>query len=163
MIKNWKEIENPDKHCFACGSENEQGLKMVFERNGEMLRSKLVVPNHLRGWSNLVHGGVLSTIIDETMSWSAIYLLQRFILTKNMKVNFLKPVRVGENILAVGKIVEKHNNRQVTMKAEIFNEAGELCANGNGQFVLFTKEQFEKLQIVENQLLDEMAESFLKD
>ena len=160
MSNNWEKIKNIDKHCFACGLDNKQGLQMEFESDGEKLRSKLVVPNHLRGWSNLVHGGILSTIIDETMSWSAIHLLKRFILTKNMKVNFLKPVRVGEKLTVSGYIVEHHHDRQVTMKAEIFNEAGEVCANGSGEFVLFTKEQFEKLHIVESELLDEMASTF---
>ena len=78
--RGWKPLEGVDRECFACGVMNDYGLKMTFESYGEMLRSFLTVKPQFRGWSNLVHGGILSTILDETMSWSAIHLMQRFIL-----------------------------------------------------------------------------------
>ena len=65
----WVPVENDDMHCFACGKENRYGLKMGFESNGEKLRSGIIVPEHLRGWENLVRGGIISTILDEAMSW----------------------------------------------------------------------------------------------
>ncbi len=161
MSSDWIELENIDKECFACGQENEMGLKMKFQTNGETLKSELIVPSHLRGWSDLVHGGILSTIIDEMMSWSAIYLEKKFILTKNMKVNFLKPVRIGEKIVAQGFIKEQLNERQAVMGAEILDESGEVCVSGEGKFVLFTQEQFSKLNIVPDELLTEMTNSFV--
>jgi len=57
--------------------------------------SWLKVPDHLFGWDNLVHGGILSTILGEIMSWSALYLLKEMILTKSMTVAFVKPVFEG--------------------------------------------------------------------
>ena len=161
MVNEWKEIENIDKECFACGLDNKAGLQMKFKTNGKMLKSELAVPSHLRGWSDLVHGGVLSTVIDEMMSWSAIYLEKKFILTKNMKVNFLKPVRIETPIVAQGFIKEHLNERQAVMRAEILNEAGEVCVTGEGEFVLFTQEQFAKLGIVDDELLTEMTNSFV--
>jgi len=87
MINNtsenvWVPLPRLDKDCFGCGSENHSGLRMTFETNGSQIRSRLTVPSRFRGWSKLVHGGVISTILDETMSWAAIILTKRFILTK---------------------------------------------------------------------------------
>lgn len=66
----WRSLTNIDHDCFGCGQHNHQGLKMTFASNGEQLRSELVIPEHLRGWSNLVHGGITTTILDEMMGWA---------------------------------------------------------------------------------------------
>jgi len=94
-----------DHRCFACGPANAAGLHMRFLAGEDRVVSRLTIPEHLRGWSNLAHGGVLSTILDEIMSWTAIHLLRRVILTKSMTVNFKKPVYVEKPVEAVGRIV----------------------------------------------------------
>ena len=63
-----------DHNCFACGPANPHGLHMSFMSNGEVVVSHLTVPEHRRGWNNMVHGGIISTILDEGMSWAAIHL-----------------------------------------------------------------------------------------
>ncbi len=73
MIKeNLKEIVSRDAHCFGCSQKNPHGLKMRFYTDDTALYSWLNVPTHLCGWDGIVHGGVLSTILDEIMGWSAI-------------------------------------------------------------------------------------------
>ncbi len=160
MSNTWIPLDNIDMECFACGLENNHGLKMRFETNGEKLRSYVSVPEHLRGWSNLVHGGVISTMIDEVMSWSAIHLHKRFILTKSMTINFKKPVKIEKELIVYGFVVEKKNDRQVVMAAEIIDEKGDVCACGTGEFVLFTAEQFSDLELVKDEQIKEMAASY---
>ena len=58
-----------DHHCFACGPQNPHGLKMTFYTDERSVYSWVTVPGHLRGWDNLIHGGVISAILDEIMSW----------------------------------------------------------------------------------------------
>jgi uncharacterized protein (TIGR00369 family) len=164
MTKNidgpWKQLPNLDKDCFGCGSENHSGLHMTFETNGEKIRSKITVSPQFRGWSKLVHGGVISTILDETMSWAAIFLLKRFILTKQMTIQFHCPVYIGSPINVIGYIKDKSGERRATVKAKLFNDQGKLCASSEGEFVLYTKEQFTKLKIMQGDELQAMAASF---
>ena len=80
---------------------------MKFYTNEAAVYSKLIVPDHLCGWNNLVHGGVLTTIMDEIMSWAAIYLLQQVPMTKSIRVDFLKPVYVGNSLKAEGTVLER--------------------------------------------------------
>ena len=156
----WKPLKNIDMNCFACGPENSNGLKMTFESNGDQLRSRVTVPGHLRGWNNLVHGGILSTICDEAMSWSAIHLTQRFILTKTMNVSFKKPALIETALIAKGYIKERLNERKVIMTAEIYDETGDLCASSEGEFVLFTPDQFRAMKLMPEELLNEMISMF---
>lgn len=148
LNKIWQPLAGVDRGCFACGFENPHGLQMKFETNGKKLRSQLILPERFRGWSNLIHGGVLSTILDETMSWTAIYLTGKFILTRGMRVDFKKPVRVGMNLLAEGYIEERQNERSALVAAEIRGENGDIYATARGEFALFTKKQFQRMQII---------------
>jgi uncharacterized protein (TIGR00369 family) len=158
--QKWERISNVDTNCFACGSDNPHGLKMTFETNGERVRSRVVVPDHLRGWHNIVHGGALSTICDEIMAWAAIHLLNRFILTKTMNTVFLKPVTTGTKLDVFGFIKEQIDERNAIMAGEIYNEKGLLCAKSTGEFALFTPENFKKLNILPNDLLNKMSGMF---
>lgn len=156
----WNPLRNIDNHCFGCGPENHHGLKMQFLSNGEQVRGNVTVPPHLRGWRNLVHGGILATIIDETMSWSAIHLLRRFILTKEMTVSYKKPVPVGTSLIATGYLRKRKDERNATMEATITDTHGDICCKGKGEFVLFTHEQFSEMKLLPEELLREMAEIF---
>jgi uncharacterized protein (TIGR00369 family) len=156
----WKQLPSLDKDCFGCGSDNHTGLRMSFETNGEQIRSKITVPPQFRGWSKLVHGGVLSTILDETMSWAAIFLTKRFILTKQMTIKFHRPVYVGASLCCVGYIKEKFSERKALVKGELSDDQGKLCASSEGEFVLYTKEQFARLEIIPGEDLLAMAVSF---
>ena len=156
----WEPLPNLDKDCFGCGSENHSGLRMTFETDGQQIRTKLIVSPQFRGWSKLIHGGVISTILDETMSWAAIILTKRFILTKHMTVQFLRPVYVGSSLCGVGSIKEKAGERKAIVKGELFDDQGRLCASSEGEFVLYSKEQFAKLAILPEKDLEAMAASF---
>ncbi|MBU1566351.1 MAG: PaaI family thioesterase [Proteobacteria bacterium] len=157
---SWKSLRNLDKDCFGCGSENESGLHMTFETNGEQIRTKLTVSSQFRGWSKLVHGGVISTILDETMSWAAIILTKSFILTKKMTIEFQRPVYVGSSLCGIGYIKEKGGERKAIVKGELFDDQGRLCATSEGEFVLYSKEQFAKLAILQEEDLQAMAAGF---
>jgi uncharacterized protein (TIGR00369 family) len=154
---HWTSLSGVDSTCFGCGAGNPHGLQMTFESNGKQLRSRLTLPSHFRGWSNLVHGGVLSTILDETMSWTVIRLTGKFILTKGMNIAFKKPVRVGAQLISTGSIREYIDERRVLAIAEIRDEDGDLCASSQGEFVLFTKEQFLKMEIMPREDMDAMS------
>lgn len=156
----WQPLQNLDKDCFGCGSENHSGLHMTFETNGEQIRSKITVPPQFRGWSKLVHGGVISTILDETMSWAAIYLSKKFILTKQMTIRFLRPIYVGSSLCAVGSIKENSGERKAIVTAELFDTHCKLCASSEGEFVLFSQEQFARLEIIPVEDLQALAASF---
>lgn len=156
----WERLPNLDKDCFGCGSENHSGLQMTFETDGRQIRTQLTVGSQFRGWSKLVHGGVLSTILDETMSWTAIILTGRFILTKQMTVQFLRPVYVGSTLRGIGSIKEQIGDRKAIIQAELFDEQDRLCAIAEGEFVLFSKEQFARLNIIPEEDLQAMAATF---
>lgn len=158
--KTWIELPNIDKDCFGCGAENPHGLQMKFVTNGEKVKSSVTIPAHLRGWHHIVHGGVISTIADEIMAWAAIHLLKRFILTKTMTTKFFKPVFIGSKLIAYGSIKERTDDRNVIMACEIYDETKNLVAGAEGEFALFTADQFKNFNLVPEKLLEDMNDLF---
>lgn len=155
----WRPLANVDRECFGCGPDNQHGLQMQFESDGKHLRSIITLEKRFRGWSNLIHGGILSTILDETMGWTVICLTQKFMLTKGMQVNFIKPVRIGMTVMVTGYIRKCINKRKIEVVAEITNDEGDICASSSGEFALFSKEQFLRMGIMSEEEMDTMLAS----
>jgi len=124
-------------NCFGCGPTNTSGLQMQFHTDGKALYSWLTVPSHFCGWSNFVHGGVITTILDEVMGWSAIYMLKTLTLTKSITVDFLKPVYIDDELRAEGRISRRDSEREVLMEGLLYNSKDKLCSRAQGTFATF--------------------------
>lgn len=130
-----KKISNLDgQTCFGCGEINPIGLQMQFLTDGQRVYSFVTVPPTMAGWDQTVHGGILSTILDEIMGWSVIYLLKKIGVTKSITVDFIKPVRVEKKLTVVGAIEEVHSDRHVVVTGEIYSDEDMLCARAQGRF-----------------------------
>ena len=92
-----------DHYCFACGTENPGGLHLVFERGGRGVRAFFTPERRHQGYKGIVHGGIISTILDEAMAHAAIkagYLP----VTAEISVRFKSALSVGQKVLAEGWI-----------------------------------------------------------
>ncbi len=144
---------NRDHSCFGCSPLNPSGLQMTFYTNETAVYSKVTVPEHLCGWNNLVHGGVLSTILDEIMSWATIYLLKQVPMTKSISVDFLKPVYVGNPLKAEGTVLDKKGKHEALMEGRIYNKDDVCCAKATGTFAVFSPAVAKRLHITDSESL----------
>ncbi len=126
---------------------------MEFFTDGEKLLSWPKVPDHLTGWDHIIHGGIITTMLDEIMGWSALHLLKKMTLTKSITVDFLKPVYLGEEIRLEGRMVELRGDREALMQGILYNQADQACAKATGIFALFTIDQMRKRGIVAEDIL----------
>ena len=160
--ENLKLLPNrTDSMCFGCSPANPTGLRLEFFTDGESIFSWVKVPAHLCGWKNLVHGGIISTILDEVMGRAVVHKMRCLGMTKSMTVDFLKPMTIDKELKAVGKVLEVKNDRDCLAEAMIFNEAGELCAKSIGTFALFKPDHSKKLGIKDEDAM-EWFNSFMK-
>ena len=148
-------LEN--QKCFACSPVNPAGLQMRFHAGTDRLVSWLTVPEHMCGWRHLAHGGVISAILDEIMSWAAIYLLKRVILTRSMSIEFRKPVSIGTALRAEGLIYEARGPREAVMEGRLYQADNDLlCARAEGVFALLSPGAAMKLSVVDEQMLSDL-------
>lgn len=112
------------------------------------MRSNLTVPDHLCGWNKLIHGGIASTILDEVMSWAAIYTTQKLVMTKTMTIAFVKTIQIGDRIQAEGRVKDITGRNELTTHGLILNEKGETCVEATGNFAIFTQKVAKRLGII---------------
>ena len=139
IFKDLKELPNTDTHnCFACSPVNSSGLQMKFFTDDTRIYAKVTVPEHMGGWARIAHGGILATILDETMGWAGIYLLEQLTLTKTMTIDYAKAVMVGEELRCEAWVQERTGKREAVIKAAIYNADNEICAQSNSIFTMLT-------------------------
>ena len=128
---------------------------MKFYTDEESIYSWFKVPDHLCGLNNLVHGGIISTILDEVMGWAPIHLRKLIVLTKTMTVDFIQPIFLGDKLKAESRITRFDNDGEVVVEASIHNEFGELCAKSTGIFSYFSPEKIREMGVVDESSLKE--------
>ena len=90
IINPWKEVEGYD--CFGCSPDNPLGLHMEFQEEGEDIVCHWHPGTHFQGWVHTMHGGILSTLCDETAGWVVFRKLQTTGVTTRLDVRYKKPV-----------------------------------------------------------------------
>lgn len=154
-----KELPNTDSHnCFACSPVNAAGLQMKFFSDGKRIYANVIVPGHMGGWDRIAHGGIVATILDETMGWAGIYLLEQLTLTKTMTIDFVKAVMVGEELRCEAWVEERTGKREALIHAAIYNPGNQVCARSNGIFTMLTLALAKRIGL----LNDEFETSFFK-
>lgn len=64
-------MSSPDKAvnmCFGCSPANPIGLKLKFTMEGDVCRSTFTAGPEHQGWGGYVHGGIISSLLDEVMA-----------------------------------------------------------------------------------------------
>jgi acyl-coenzyme A thioesterase PaaI-like protein len=129
-------------NCFACGTANPIGLNLCFFRSGNSVCSEITLGKYHGGWENIAHGGIISTILDEVMSWTILYFKRAFFLTRKMDVKYIKPVLVGTQLIIKGRLMDAGGaDNRVKARAEMRDSEGNLLAIGSGEFILIGKEE----------------------
>ena len=130
-----------DHHCFGCGNQNPAGLRLRFRplSSGGVWAAFTPTRAH-EGYMGMTHGGILSTILDEAMSWAVTHTGDLGV-TARMSLTFRRPVRLGQEILATAEVVGR-KARAVDARAEVRDRAtGALLAAADGRFMRVTPDQ----------------------
>jgi acyl-coenzyme A thioesterase PaaI-like protein len=114
-------VSFPD--CYVCGVANERGLHVTFsEHPGGGARAEYAArPEHV-GWPEVIHGGLLFTLMDEAVAW-AVIVAGLHGVTAEAEVRFREPVRVGMKLAIHGWLLDP-GRRLVRARAEV-REGGE--------------------------------------
>lgn len=148
--KDYLKLPNStDHHCFGCSPVNPSGLRMKFFANQDTVFSNVTIPDHLCGWSNIAHGGVLSTILDEIMSWAALHFLKRITMTKSMTMEFIKPVQIQRPLKAEGKVLEVTGKHDAVMGGILYDADAEVCVKSTANFSIFSPAVARRLGIAD--------------
>jgi uncharacterized protein (TIGR00369 family) len=129
-----------NKFCFACGLENPIGLKLKFiPLEDGSVQAEFRCPSHFQGYAKIVHGGIISTILDEAIVYAGIISLKKLPVTAQIEIRFKRAAMVEEPLLITARIVEQ-NRRLIKATAEVRSKGdGSLIAEASGKCIITDK------------------------
>jgi len=133
------------KSCFVCGLNNPLGLKLDFETDGQIVRARFAPrPEHV-GFSETIHGGIISTVLDEAMVWAVGVRTKRFAYCAELNVRFLQPARPHEELIVVAELMDNRRNKLFHAKAELQNARGAAAAISTGKYLPIKEDQLAEM------------------
>ncbi len=130
------------RDCFACGMENEIGLKLQFYGDGEGgVFGEYTVPKQFEGYPGIAHGGIVATLLDEALIRA--FLLEdpnRLMYTARLTTRFRKHVPIGQQLKLTAKIT-KDRQTKGEAEAKIFGPQGDLLVEGHALMVSLPEEE----------------------
>lgn len=133
-----------DHWCFACGRANPIGLHLDFDVARRRAETRFVPRREHTGYDGLVHGGIVTALLDETMGW-AIFHEGVWGVTARINVTFRRPIEVGTELAITGEVT-KETHRAVETHGEVRDAAGALLVEADATFLVMPEERRRELE-----------------
>ena len=132
---------NYDYNCFACSPTNPIGLRLEFYENGDFVETSWSPTRQYEGYPNVLHGGILAALIDETAAWTMYIKARRSGVSSRINIRYRKPVDSTQNEILTRGTITNFNRNLCYIHVEIFNEQGELCTEAEVVYFTFSPEK----------------------
>lgn len=119
--------------CFVCGDQNQHGLQARFFDDAGQAVTEVVSEAAFEGYKGIYHGGVIATLLDEVMI-KAILAQGILAVTAEITVRYRRPVKTGEKLRFVGRIV-RNRGRVYLTEGEAFGDDTTIYATAKGRYV----------------------------
>jgi len=130
--------------CFVCGIENPIGLHLKFytDDEGRCIARFQPRPEH-QGYPGQLHGGLISTLLDETMG-RVLTLHGVWAVTGRLEIVFRKPVPLDQELTVVGEL-SRDRGMAYEARGEIRLGDGTVLVEGKGLYVRIPDDKVEQV------------------
>ena len=125
---------NRDTMCFGCGKDNPMGLHLHFRTDENGCYTSFVPQPVHQSYDGRMHGGLISTLLDETMGNYPYMYEHKVAYTARLEVRFRQPVRIGERIEVITK-VKRRKGQLLEMTGQVVREDGSIAAEADGKLM----------------------------
>lgn len=129
--------KEPDM-CFGCGRNNPIGLKLSFRRDGNGAVAEFTPTELYQGWTGIVHGGIIHTLLDEAMSYAAMFE-GAVTITAKMESRWRRPALIGEPLIIRSRVI-RNTRRLLEIEASIDLQDGTRVAEATGTLYVMNKD-----------------------
>jgi uncharacterized protein (TIGR00369 family) len=131
------------KKCIVCGNENPIGFNIEFKEKDGCVYGKVNPGQHFEGYSEVIHGGILSTLLDEVMV-KALFSIDIIAVTMEITVKFRKPAATGQELTIRGYPGEV-KSKTARARGEVLIEDGSIAADADGIFYILKGDRRERM------------------
>jgi acyl-coenzyme A thioesterase PaaI-like protein len=125
----------PDYRCFGCSPRNPHGLQLRFWAHPDGLMSAFRPGRGFESYPGVVHGGVISTVCDETMGNLLVLRGGRSAFTVNLRLRYLSPLAVDREYHCVARMRTAQGDPELLhTAADVLDEHGTLLVTATGSY-----------------------------
>jgi acyl-coenzyme A thioesterase PaaI-like protein len=118
--------------CFACGSINPIGLRLIFEKTESRILCRTSLDSRFQSYDGIVHGGILASIADAAMTNLVHQEFSGRPLTGRLEIRYKASVHIGDEITVEASFVRaKRHIVKTSCRIAVGNR---LCAEANATF-----------------------------
>jgi len=134
------------KGCMVCGRPdiNPNTLGRRFQTTADGVETAFKADYRQAGYEGIVHGGVICSLLDETIGWAVAVDRNKYFVTGELNVRFVRPLPVDLEVFVRGRSVE-HKSRYSIAEGEISDADGVVYAKASGKFFLMRDEDAKKV------------------
>jgi len=129
-------VEYTARLCFACSQENPIGLKLKPVHDGEKVTAEFTAGEFHQGWNDVVHGGILYTLLDEVTAYAMLCYGIEFGVTAKSEIRFKQVAPINEPIQASGWVT-KLTKRLVETKGVLTLKDNTVIVDGDFLFYVW--------------------------
>jgi len=131
--------------CFVCGACNEGGLHARFYTYGDgRVHVDFNPAEHFTGYTGVVHGGIIATLLDEILGWAISLQSDCFTVTAELTIRYLKSLP-SERPYHVESWVAENKGRYWIAEGEVHDVDGVVYARGRGKYFPLSTEETRKV------------------
>jgi acyl-coenzyme A thioesterase PaaI-like protein len=120
--------------CFGCGPANPSGMHLQFLiAPDDTIVCPVTIPDTFEGRSGYLHGGIIATLLDETMS-KAVRAKGILAVTRHLEVDYRLPVPSRTPLRLEGHLV-RSEGRKHWVEARVLEDGGMALAHGKAVFI----------------------------
>jgi acyl-coenzyme A thioesterase PaaI-like protein len=122
------------RSCFVCGENNPHGLHLKSRIEEGRVVLDYTTREADRGYRQMVHGGIVGTLLDEVMTWAAILFVRKACVAAEFTTRLKTPVEVGQRLRVEGE-TETGRSRLVLTTGRALDANGNVVATASGKYV----------------------------
>lgn len=120
--------------CIVCGEDNPIGLRARCYKVGDAVELPFATRPEHAGWSDVMHGGFVATVLDEVMTWAAILASHKPCFAADFNVRMQETLAAHTSCVAVGRLV-RARRRIFDVEARLADTEGRVYARSRGRYM----------------------------
>jgi acyl-coenzyme A thioesterase PaaI-like protein len=122
------------RSCIVCGEDNPIGLRARCFKVGESVQLPFETRSEYAGWSNVMHGGFIATVLDEVMTWAAILASNKPCFAADFNVRMQETLSANTSCTAVSRLL-KARRRIFDVEGSLADVEGRVYARATGRYM----------------------------
>lgn len=148
----------PDYQCFGCSPRNAHGLRLQFWDHPDGLQTVFLAGRGFESYPGVVHGGLVSTVCDETMGNLLVLTDGRSAFTVGLRMRYLSPLAVGVEYRCVARRRENQPDPDLFYaSAEVLDGDGAQMATATATYQPVSMDRARRHLVLTDHEADQLA------